>query len=304
LVFLEEQGVECVAVPSWIPYEIASVFQREYALEMRHPSLYPERTIKSAFEIEEIKKAQIAVEHAVKKAMDFLRDCTIHDLHIVTNDRYYGLTTVVTSEMLRSVIDNSLWEQGYKPDHTIVACGLQAADPHCMGFGPLSPYQPIVMDVFPMSRTTHIFSDMTRTVFKGQPSHELVRVYETVLGSQCGAIKQVRPGVNGKDIMEWVVRYLDASGYPTTKGDTPEGFIHGVGHSFGIEIHEPPYINRQSHVLHAGNVVTVEPGLYYSRPRDHIPAAGIRIEDAVLVTKDGCENLTKFPKDLASMIIA
>lgn len=310
LVFLKEQGVTRVTVPSWIPYEIALALQQEYTLNMRHEPLYPERTIKSPFEIEEIKKAQTAVENAVAKAMAFLERClitTVSEPYIVTSGRHikdYLHATVVTSEMLRSIIDNSLWKQGYKPDHTIVACGLQAADPHCKGFGPLRPYQPIVMDVFPMSRETHIFADMTRTVFKGEPSQELTRMYETVLASQEGAIQQIRQGVDGKDIHEWVVRYLDASGYPTTTGDNPEGFFHGLGHSLGLEIHEPPSLNRTSYILRIGNVVTVEPGLYYSRARDHVPAAGIRIEDMVLVTEDGCENLTKFPKDLASMIIA
>ena len=81
------------------------------------------------------------------------------------------------------------------------------------------------------------------------------------------------------------------------------GFIHGLGHGVGIEIHEPPRLSSVSQVLEAGNVVTVEPGLYYPEARGDIPAGGIRVEDMVLVTRDGARNLTHFKKSLEEMTI-
>ena len=71
-----------------------------------------------------------------------------------------------------------------------------------------------------------------------------------------------------------------------------QGFFHGTGHGVGLDIHEPPRISRGRDILRAGQVVTVEPGLYY------LDAGGVRIEDMVLVTKTGCKNLTRFPKIL------
>ena len=82
-----------------------------------------------------------------------------------------------------------------------------------------------------------------------------------------------------------------------------EGFFHCVGHGVGIDIHESPIIGRVKWILEEGNIVTVEPGLYYQRARGHIPVGGIRIEDMVFITKNGCLNLTKFPKDIKNMII-
>ena len=117
-------------------------------------------------------------------------------------------------------------------------------------------------------------------------------------------IRRIRAGVDGQEIYNWTLKNFDRYGFPTDFTKRPmEGFIHGVGHGVGIDIHEPPWINSSKCILEEGHVVTVEPGLYYQSARDHIPAGGIRIEDMVLVTKDGCRNLTQFPKNLESMII-
>jgi Xaa-Pro aminopeptidase len=75
------------------------------------------------------------------------------------------------------------------------------------------------------------------------------------------------------------------------------GFFHGTGHGVGLDIHEAPSVGSRDSILETGAVVTVEPGLYY------FGVGGVRIEDMVLVTKNGCRNLTKFPKDLQSLEI-
>ena len=129
-------------------------------------------------------------------------------------------------------------------------------------------------------------SDMTRTVGFGNVSDELRRVYDIVLEAQLRALDGVRAGVTGKSVDAIARDYIAARGY----GDC---FGHGLGHGFGLEIHEPPRASVTSDdVLVAGNTITVEPGIY-------LPGkGGVRIEDCVVVTPDGCTNLVSTAKDL------
>ena len=299
--FLKKHGVRKIIVPDTFPCGLKDKLAKSFEAVLAPAPFYPKRAIKTAWEIQEIEKAQRAVESAVEKAMDFLRICRISSNKIV---HVYQTERIVTSELLRKVIDGELYRQGYLGIRSIVACGLQSANPHCEGSGPLYAHQPIVMDVFPLSMETHYYADMTRTVFKGESSQAMKNMYETVCSAQEMGINKIRAGVDGQTIYDWALDYFKVHGYPTNMKARPmEGFIHGVGHGVGIDIHEPPWISTAKCILQEGNVVTVEPGLYYQNARGHIPAGGIRIEDMVLVTKTGCRNITKFPKDLESMII-
>lgn len=129
-------------------------------------------------------------------------------------------------------------------------------------------------------------SDMTRTIAVGAVSDEQKAVYDTVLKAQLTAIDAVKSGVVCKDIDKIARDLIYAAGY--------EGcFGHGLGHSVGVEIHERPNFNtRCDTVLKAGTVMTVEPGIYLEN------RFGVRIEDMVFVTADGCIDLTKSPKEL------
>lgn len=296
---LKDYGVTKVIVPHVFPYEIGKVFEKYFEVEVRRPPFYPERAKKTDLEISEIEKAQRAVEVAVKKAMEFLKECRID------GDLIYFENLIVTSELLRKVIDDELYARGFLGIDTIVASGREAADPHCMGYGQLYARSPIVLDVFPLSLATHYYADQTRTVFKGEPSWDFKRMYETVLDAQLEAIEEIKAGIDGRKIYDLVVDFFTLRGYPTanTKQRPKNGFIHGVGHGVGIDIHEPPRIDTTNCLLEERNVVTVEPGLYYSTPCEKIPVGGIRIEDMVVVTNNGCRNLTKFPKELEDMII-
>lgn len=127
-------------------------------------------------------------------------------------------------------------------------------------------------------------SDMTRTVFLGEPGEKHREVYEVVLAAQLAGIEAVKPGRTGKEVDAIARKVIADAGY----GDY---FGHGLGHSVGLAIHEGPNLNpREERVLEPGMVVTVEPGIY-------IPDwGGVRIEDIVLVTDTGCEVLTQAPK--------
>ncbi len=129
-------------------------------------------------------------------------------------------------------------------------------------------------------------SDMTRTVAVGQVSEEQEKVYNTVLQAQQAALDAVRPGLVCKDVDKVARDIIYNAGY--------EGcFGHGLGHSVGIEIHENPNFNmRCDTILRPGTIMTVEPGIYLENK------FGVRIEDMVYVTEDGCQNLTASRKDL------
>jgi len=124
-------------------------------------------------------------------------------------------------------------------------------------------------------------SDLTRTVFLGKISHKYLHAYNIVLSSQSIAIENLKPGVYAKDIDAVSRRYISDRGMGSF-------FIHSLGHGIGRETHESPAISQNSKIkLEEGMVVTIEPGIY-------IPGwGGIRIEDMVLITENGCEVLTK-----------
>ena len=128
-------------------------------------------------------------------------------------------------------------------------------------------------------------SDITRTVFLGVPEDKHREIYEIVLAAQRAGIAAVAPGRTGKEVDAVARKLIEEAGYG-------EYFGHGLGHSVGLAIHEGPNLNkREERVLEPGMVITVEPGIY-------IPDwGGVRIEDIVMVTKNGCEVLTQAPKE-------
>ena len=153
------------------------------------------------------------------------------------------------------------------------------------------------MDIYPRSKTTRFFADMTRTVCRGEPSKEIARMYDVVRQAQDEGIRMLRPGVTGREIHERIEDVLFEAGYGTLReGQRREGvpsFIHGLGHGVGLEIHEAPSIGRGgTKPLAAGDVVTIEPGLYQEG------VGGVRLEDMLVVTETGARDLTRSPREL------
>jgi Xaa-Pro aminopeptidase len=143
-------------------------------------------------------------------------------------------------------------------------------------------------------------SDLTRVLLPrktllssgpGRPDDNLAAVYDVVLQAQAEALRAIRPGVKGHDVDAAARAVIAAAGYG-------ESFNHGLGHGIGLQVHEAPALRPNSEaVLQPGMIVTVEPGIY-------LPGkAGVRLEDDVLVTPDGCEVLTHVPKDREAMTL-
>jgi Xaa-Pro aminopeptidase len=288
------------------PVTVPPQFGVAYADELRARGLKIEpngrvfadlRRVKTQAEISHIEEAQRAVEEACAHAVGILEGSEVSGDGTL---RWGGET--LTSELLRSEIEIELLRRGCTADEgTITSGGAQAADPHESGSGPLRAGETIILDIFPRSQRSRYYADMTRTFVKGESGPEMERMYEAVLESQEAALGMIRAGVNGRDVHDKVSDILHEKGYKTTKHDQKpgepliEGFFHGTGHGVGLEVHEAPRVSTADEELRPGDVVTVEPGLYEPG------VGGVRIEDLVVVTEDGCEALTSFPKELVTV---
>ena len=282
--------------PLTVPPTLAVVYadalrDRGLALEPSGKLFDGLRRAKTAGEIAHVEETQRAVEASCEHAAGILRDSEVRD-----DGTLLWRGEVLTSEVLRSEINVELLRRNCLGDGTIAAGGPQAADPHERGSGPLRTGEAIILDIFPMDLSSRYYADMTRTFVKGEPNDELKRMYDAVLESQEAALAMIGPGVDGKDVHEKVSGILHEKGYKTQTHDREEGkpltegFFHGTGHGVGLEIHEAPRLGLSTDKLIPGDIVSVEPGLYYP------DVGGVRIEDLVLVTEDGSRNLTRFPK--------
>jgi Xaa-Pro aminopeptidase len=174
---------------------------------------------------------------------------------------------------------------------TIVASGLRGALPHGVPTNKnLSAGDMVTIDFGCVFGGYH--SDMTRTFILGQPDKLQSQRYQLVLEAQMKAIEAIKPGKNTREIDQAARDLIKQAGY----GDY---FGHGLGHSVGLEIHEDPRFSPLSEavVLEPGMVLTVEPGIYLPQ------WGGLRIEDMVVITENGYDILTKFPKALVDMTI-
>ncbi len=251
---------------------------------------YTARLFKRADEIEQMRNAQRAVFRAMQFAHDCLRAARIGRDGLLYRGKY-----VLTSEWLRAEMSSLLMHAGYSvPSSIIVACGKDALEPHNDGFGKLRAHTSIIVDIFPRSITNFYYGDATRTFCRGTATPALRKLYAAVKAGQQRALDMIRHGVDGRKVHEAIHREFTQRGYTTgEKNGTRQGFIHGTGHGLGLDLHEEPVrINQRSYTLKTGHVVTVEPGLYYE------DIGGVRIEDAVVVTKSGCEILGKYPRKL------
>lgn len=285
-IVLKEFKARRLLVPANFPFIYATRLQElGYSLKPKRDPFYEQRVIKSAEEVQHIELSQRATEEAVASAHDLLRRATIRDGQLWCDG------AVLTSEQVKQLINVELMKRNCVAQHTIVAGGEQACDPHNEGSGPLPANRSIIFDVFPRSATSRYFADMSRTVIRGTVSPELKRLYGAVKDAQEEAITKIKDGADGIKIHQGICSRFEKAGYKTgLVNGRMQGYFHGTGHGVGLDIHEAPRISRTGSLLQEGHVVTVEPGLYY-------PGLGaVRIEDMVLVTKDGCRNLTNFPK--------
>jgi len=169
-----------------------------------------------------------------------------------------------------------------------IAAGPTAASPHAVpGDRVVQEGELVLVDAG--AKVDGYCSDCTRTFAVGEISDSLQEIYELTRLAQQAGLDAVRPGAIGRDVDAAARAVIADAGYG-------ESFGHGLGHGIGLLVHEAPNLRPEStDVLAAGNAVTVEPGIYLS------VVGGVRIEDLVVVTEDGCDALTTFPKELMTV---
>jgi Xaa-Pro aminopeptidase len=288
--FLEERGVTVVETPFDFPCGLADALRtRGITVHPVTDVFWPERATKNVDEVVALDEAQRITGLGMHAGIEMIRSAEIGSDNVLSLG-----DEPLTSERVRAEINATLVRHGGMPSHTIVAGGLQAADPHEKGYGLLRAHTAIILDIFPRVEKSGYWGDMSRTICKGEAPVRVRDAWEAVYQAQQQAKTEIMDGASGKAIHDRVTQLLTDAGFPT--GPTPDGlqggFFHGTGHGLGLEIHESPRISTRDQTLKLGHVVTVEPGLYYP------DWGGVRLEDVVVVEEEGCRTLTDFPKFL------
>ena len=251
-----------------------------------------ERRHKSPEEARFIEASQRAAEAAVVEVVSQLAQADIRDGTLWLDE------SPLTSERLYARASLLLGEKGFTCPDMIIAGSPECAMPHFRGEGPIRAGAPVIIDIFPSSRTTHYHGDLTRTVVVGEIPDEIRRMHAAVLQALDAGIESIKDGASGRDVHNTVCQVLVDRGYgATTKGfDGPEGVAkmnHSTGHGVGLDVHEDPALRGpDENMLLDGDVVTVEPGLYL------LGLGGVRIEDTGMVTWDGFKNFTSLTRSL------
>jgi Xaa-Pro aminopeptidase len=251
-----------------------------------------QRRAKDAQEVAWLRDAQAATEAAMAMACGMVAGARAR------SDRALELDgSPLTSERVMTAIDLFLLARGYSNPGSIVAGGLIGADCHDHGHGVLRSGEPVIIDIYPRSLASRYNGDCTRTVVHGAVPALLARMHAAVIDAKRAAIAAIRPGITGEAVHEATARVIRAHGFemgmpPAGSAPTWCGMVHGTGHGIGLDVHEPPLLDRGGPELVVGDALTVEPGLYCGS------IGGVRVEDLVVVTASGCENLNALPEGL------
>lgn len=265
---IKKLAVDALSIESW--RALAKAIGSEEGLETNNSFIQELRKVKDEKEIALMRKAGELTSEGVKAAYEVL----------ALGMKEYEVAAEIEYAMRKRGSYGTAFE-------TLVASGSRSAFPHggCSD-REIREGDLVVVDV----GATYKFyrSDMTRTLVAGKPSEKQKKLYQIVKTAQEKAFEAIKPNVKAKDVDAVARKMIEAAGYG-------EYFVHGLGHGVGLEVHEPPTLSTDSkEVLAVGNVVTDEPGIYV------VGYGGVRIEDTVLVQKNGAEKLTNGPYTLGA----
>jgi Xaa-Pro aminopeptidase len=271
-----------ILVPPNFRVALANALGEFCSVTVDKGTVHSMRAKKTRSEIHCMKNVQTVAQTAMGHAATLIRNAVVKK----------GILQVggkpLTAEYIKYTMHCILLEHGCSAEDTIVSCGEDTAIPHMTGTGPLRSDEPIIIDLFPVCEKSGYYADMTRTFVKGEPSQEILEMYTALREAKQLAISRIRSGVAGSELHQLVIDFFKERGY---ENDT-RGFTHNLGHGVGLQVHELPTVGPSGKPLQAGNVITIEPGLYYP------VTGGVRLEDIGAVTKTGFDNFTSFPEDL------
>jgi len=290
---VEALGVTTAVVPETFPLWLADRLRGNGVELVVDATFFDDRRrVKTDAELAGIRRAQRAAAAGMDAARELMRSATqVGDDLMLDGEP-------LTVERVKSAMAVAFAASGATADEFIVAPGPQGAVGHDMGSGPIRAGVPIVIDIWPRDNETFCFCDMTRTFVVGDVPDDVREWHRLCEEALDRAISEIKDGADGRAIFDGSCEIFEAAGEPTQRTKAPgeplaDGFFHGLGHGVGLEVHEPPGLGLAAELpLRAGDVVTVEPGLYR---RGY---GGVRLEDLILVTTNGAENLTNYSRNL------
>lgn len=291
--YVRSLGLRSAVVPQTFPVGIADALRAD-GVELRVDQGFfdDRRRAKSPHHLEGIRVAQRAAEAGMAAVADALRRSEPGEGGRVVDRE------PLTCELLKRLATDVFGELGCRGDDLVVAHGAQAANGHDSGSGRVGNDDVVLCDFFPRHVESACFADMTRTFRVGASDDTLTEWHRHCVEALELATSMVRPGVDGGEMNRAVCAFFEERGHPTTLSHPDgeplrDGFFHALGHGVGLDVHEAPAMGRVGQPLVAGDVIALEPGLYREG------WGGVRVEDLVVVTEDGCEVLNTFPRDLA-----
>jgi Xaa-Pro aminopeptidase len=250
------------------------------------------RRAKTEAQLAGMRRAQRAAEAAMDACRELLRRAEVRGDELVLDGE------PLTVERVKADLNVVFAAHDTTADEYIVAPGAQGAVGHDMGSGPIRPNTPLVVDIFPRDNASAVYTDMTRTFVVGDVPDDVREWHRLCKEALDAAVAEIRAGVEASAVFDLTCDIFEAAGELTQRTKNPgeslsDGFFHGLGHGVGLEVHEEPGMGQLANkTLVAGDVVTVEPGLYRAG------YGGVRLEDIVLVTESGAEILTNYPYEL------
>ncbi|MEO2019848.1 MAG: Xaa-Pro peptidase family protein [Fuerstiella sp.] len=290
---LRREGITTVTADRSLPLIFAEFLTRAGITVQCDTELWVgDRRQKNEEEIEHLRQSQHVTEQAMQFACEMIGSAEARSGGVLFKENQ-----PLTSERVRSAVDHFLMDKGFTNPRSIIAGGPNGADCHEVGAGELLTGLPVIVDIFPRSRSTLYWGDCTRTVVHGDIPDEIRKMNETVRQAKAAGVNAVAPGVTGEQVHRATIQVIQDQGFSVGLPDdqAPDSYCamtHGTGHGVGFDVHEPPLLDMKGPKLLVGDVLTIEPGLYR---RD---MGGVRVEDMVVVTKDGCINLNTLSEEL------
>jgi Xaa-Pro aminopeptidase len=286
-------GLERASVPKDFPVWLADRLRAAgVELEVDQDLFDDRRRAKTEAQLAGLRRAQRAAEAAMDVCRALLRRAEIRGDELLLDGEQ------LTVERVKADMNIVFAAHDTTADEYIVAPGAQGAVGHDMGSGPIRPGTPLVVDIFPRDNASAVYTDMTRTFVAGDVPADVREWHRLTKEALDAAVAEIRAGVEARAVFDLTCEIFEAAGEQTQRTKQPgealaDGFFHGLGHGVGLEVHEQPSLGRLADKkLVAGDVVTVEPGLYRAG------YGGVRLEDIVLVTETGAEVITDYPYDL------
>jgi Xaa-Pro aminopeptidase len=287
-------GIRSAIVDFDFPLAVAERLRSDgIELSIDGGSVSARRRRKSEHELAGIRTAQRAAEAAMRMAAALLARAHADGDRLVLDGE------PLTAELIRAAMRGVAWDHGSLLPAEVIVASVWQGFGHEPGSGPLPAALPIEIDLWPRDEQSGCWADMARTfVVGGEPPEQVRRQEALVREALEEARAGTRPGMTGREIHARCCERFEAAGYRTQRtgpGDDPEeGFQFSLGHGVGLRVHEAPALGQTGvDPFVPGDVLAVEPGLWQ---RD---VGGVRFEDLLLVTEDGCERLTDFSYSLS-----